>query len=214
MKIKWLGHAAFEIETEGKKIYLDPYLLPSKHEEADLILVTHEHYDHCDVENITKLRGENTTIVASQGAAEKIPGEVKTVKEGDKLKFENIKITATPAYNINKSFHPPQLGVGFIIDTGKHKIYHAGDTDLIPEMEELTSRGITLALLPVGGKYTMNAEEAAEAAGKIKPKIALPMHYGEIIGTKKDAQKFKQKVQKSNLKTKVKILEKEENWKI
>ncbi len=210
MKIKWLDHSAFEIDVAGKVIYIDPFSLPIEFREADLILVTHEHYDHCDVEDIKKIRGGKTIIVTTESAAAKIPGEIKLIKEGEDFVFEDIKISAVPAYNPNKPYHPRGLGVGFVLEAEGKKVYHAGDTDLIPEMENL--KGIDVALLPVGGTYTMNWEEAVEAAKKIKPKIAIPMHYGRIVGTKSDAEKFKEKAEK--LGVKVKILERGESLEV
>jgi L-ascorbate metabolism protein UlaG (beta-lactamase superfamily) len=186
IKIKWLGHAGFKIKKD-KVIYIDPYHIDET-EEADLILITHEHYDHCSPDDIKKIIKEDTVIICSKDAAGKLSGNTIAVKPGDRKEVNDIIVDVVPAYNIGKKFHPKKKGgVGYVITIDGKKIYHAGDTDLIPEMEKLA---VDVALLPVGGEYTMNAEEAAAAANKIKPKIAVPMHYGSIIGSKEDAEEF------------------------
>ena len=190
IKIKWLGHAGFKIKKK-KVIYIDPYQI-NETEQADIILITHEHYDHCSLDDIELLKKEDTIIIGPEKAVKNLDGKnVIIVKPGDRKEVEGIVIDAVPAYNIGKKFHPKEKGnVGYVINIEGIKIYHAGDTDLIPEMEKLA---VDIAMLPVGGDYTMNAEEAAAAANKIKPKIAIPMHYGTIVGTKDDADEFKEK---------------------
>jgi len=201
VKIKWLGHAAFQIKKE-LIIYIDPYEIEET-EPADLVLITHDHYDHCSPDDIVKIQKEDTIIVAPAAAAKKITGNTKIIKPGEKLNLKGILIQAVPAYNINKKFHPKSAGhVGFVITINGIKIYHAGDTDLIPEMEVIAA---DVALLPVSGTYVMSAHEAAEATKKIQPKIAIPMHYGSLVGTEKDAQEFSEKAH-----TEVKILRKNE----
>ncbi|MBW2981767.1 MBL fold metallo-hydrolase [Candidatus Woesearchaeota archaeon] len=187
VKIKWLGHAGFKIKKK-KVVYIDPYHIDET-EEADLILITHEHYDHCSPDDIKKIIKEDTVTIGPKSAIMKLEhGNTFIIKPGDRKEFDDIIIDVIPAYNIGKKFHPKEKGgVGYIITIDGKKIYHAGDTDLIPEMEKLV---VDVALLPVGGEYTMNAEEAASAANKIKPKIAVPMHYGSIIGSKEDAEEF------------------------
>lgn len=128
-------------------------------------------------------------IVTVADCADKFRGDVRIMKPGDSLKIEGVAIEAVPAYNTDKPNHPKVNGwVGFIIEMGGSRIYHAGDTDLIPEMDEIKA---DIALLPVGGTYTMTAEEAAQAAERINPQVAIPMHYGEIVGSRADAEKFK-----------------------
>lgn len=190
IKIKWLGHAGFKIKKK-KVIYIDPYQI-NETEQADIILITHEHYDHCSLDDIELLKKEDTIIIGPEKAVKNLDGKnIIIVKPGDRKEVEGIVIDAVPAYNIGKKFHPKEKGnVGYVINIEGIKIYHAGDTDLIPEMEKLA---VDIAMLPVGGDYTMNAEEAAAAANKIKPKIAIPMHYGTIVGTKDDADEFKEK---------------------
>lgn len=187
--IRWLGHDAFLIKFEGKNVYFDPYQIP-RGEPADVILVSHDHYDHCSVDDINRIRKDDTVIVTNSSSARKLKGDVRIMKAGDEITVEGLKVKALPAYNPNKRFHPKSYGgLGFIVDFGGVKVYHAGDTDLIPEMKGLE---VDIALLPVSGTYVMTAEEAARAAEVIKPKVVIPMHYGAIIGTARDAERFKQ----------------------
>ena len=205
MKIRLFGHASFQIEAAGKVIHIDPYVLQMDFETPDLILSTHRHYDHCDTEKIELVRDVGTEIIVTKGSEGKIFGDVRVVKAGNIIDFsDEIRIIAVHAYNIGKPSHPKGMGVGFIIESEGKRIYHAGDTDLIPEMSDLGE--ITVALLPVGGKCTMNAGEAADAVKIIKPKIAVPMHFGKIIGTRADAERFKELVEKET-KTRVEILD-------
>jgi L-ascorbate metabolism protein UlaG (beta-lactamase superfamily) len=185
--ITWLGHDGFLIKGDGKAIVIDPFQV-KQCEPADVILVTHEHYDHCSPEDIQKIRKASTVIVTEANSAEKLSGDVRVVRPGDKLTVSEIPIEAVPAYNTDKNFHPKQNGwLGFILTVGGVRIYHAGDTDLIPEMDSIKA---DIALLPVSGTYVMTAEEAVEAAKTIKPKLVIPMHYGAIVGSAEDARRF------------------------
>lgn len=186
--IKWLGHAGFSITAGGKSVFIDPYNIGDCGR-ADIILITHSHYDHCSVPDINKIKTASTVFITEKDTASALSGDVRVVKPGDKLTVFGIEIEAVPAYNTNKNFHPKKNNwLGFILTARNNKIYHAGDTDLIPEMGYYAA---DIALLPVSGTYVMTAEEAVEAAKLIKPKIALPMHYGAIVGSKNDAIKFK-----------------------
>lgn len=189
MDITWQGHASFKIKTDSL-IYIDPWEL-NKPEPADIILISHSHYDHFSLPDIKKIRTPKTQIVCPADCAANLkPPNINIVKPGDNLTFEKTKLTMMPFYNLNKKFHPKAAGwVGFIIEFGKERLYYAGDTDHIPEMDLL--KDITYALLPIGGTYTMTPEEAAAAANIIKPKFAIPYHWGKIVGSESDAQKFK-----------------------
>ena len=187
--ITWLGHDGFKIAA-SKTIYIDPYELGGKPEPADLICITHDHYDHCSPGDVAKIQKEDTIIVAAENCKGKLKGDVRLVKGGDKVTINDLTICTIPAYNVNKGFHPREAGgVGFILTVEGTTIYHAGDTDPIPEMEGL---GVDIAMIPVSGVYVATAEEAVEAANKIKPRIAIPMHYGGIVGSRADAERFKE----------------------
>lgn len=206
MKITWLGHATFRIETSGKTIYIDPYVLPKGSPLADIILITHDHYDHCDPSKVNEIRTETTQIITTEKSAGKLEGNVKTVKAGDSLEVGGIRIRAVEAYNMNKPFHPKGVGVGFIIESEGKKVYHTGDSDYVPEMNSL--QGLTAVLVPIGGTYTMGIEEAKQAVLVMKPKIAIPMHYNFLEGLQASASEFKNKVEaESKGETKVEILE-------
>lgn len=185
--IYWYGHDTFKIIGD-KIIYTDPYKIKKK-DVADIILITHDHYDHLSVDDLKKVQGPNTVIVAPPDCAKKITGNVRIIKPGDKINVGGVEIEAVPAYNTNKQFHTKDKNwVGYIFTSNNQRIYIAGDTDYIPEMK--TFKDIDIALLPVSGTYVMTAEEAIQAALEIKPKIAIPMHYGSIVGDKNDAKKF------------------------
>lgn len=185
--IHWLGHDTFKIVGE-KVVYTDPFKI-KKADKADIILITHEHYDHCSPEDIAKVRTDSTVIIATPDCADKLKGKVKTVKPGDKLNIEGIEIEAVPSYNTNKQFHTRDRNwVGYIFTVAGQRIYIAGDTDYIPEMK--TFGDIDVALLPVSGTYVMTAEEAVKAAMDIKPAVAIPMHYNSIVGDRSDADTF------------------------
>jgi len=184
--IHWLGHDTFKITGE-KVIYTDPFKITKK-DEADIILITHEHYDHCSPDDVKAVQGPDTVILAPSDCAKKLSGRVKVVKPGDKMTVEGIEVEAVPSYNTNKQFHPKANGwVGYIFTVKGQRIYLAGDTDYIPEMKTFRA---DIALLPVSGTYVMTAEEAVKAALDIKPTLAIPMHYGSIVGSEKDARVF------------------------
>ena len=196
--IKWLGHSGFVIKN-SHVIYIDPYNIKDGLEKADFILITHNHYDHCSVADILKLVKEGTRIILTPDCQSKItrfetPIKMEIIEAGGELTFGEIKILAVPAYNIDKTFHPKDEGVGYVIKFNGTIVYHAGDTDFIPEMQKLTGYQQPgkefIAILPIGGRFTMTAEEAVEAAKLIKPSLVIPMHYGSIVGTDEDAKEF------------------------
>lgn len=188
--IEWLGHASFRITGE-KTVYIDPWQIEGG-PLADIILVTHDHRDHLSPEDIAKISTPRTVFVCPQFCASKLQGQVRGVKPGDKIEIEGVHIEAVPAYNTNKPNHPRKAGhVGYIVEMGGRRIYHAGDTDLIPEMSQFKC---DVALLPIGGTYTMNADEAADAVLRIRPKVVIPMHWGRIVGGETDVERFRKLV--------------------
>jgi len=188
--IHWLGHDSFRIDGTHV-IYLDPWKLPIGSPEADLILVSHDHFDHCSTEDVESVRGDDTLLIASPSSVPNLKLPVRIMHPGEKLKHRGVTIEALPAYNIGKTFHPKGADhLGFILTIDGERVYFAGDTDIIPEMTGLTC---DVALLPVSGTYVMTAEEAAEAVGVIKTRVAIPMHYGAgVVGTIEDALNFKE----------------------
>jgi len=193
LEVKWLGHASFKIKTGGKTIYIDPYE-GEYDEKADLVLSTHHHDDHCKVDKIRKVKGDDTVIVATQECGRKIGSPVKTLKPGGSASFGDVTVEAVEAYNYKRfrspgnPFHPKGIGVGYLVKAEGKTVYHAGDTDFIDEMKNL--KDIDVLLVPSGGTYTMDAEEAAKAANAIGPRVAIPMHWGKIVGSAEDAEKF------------------------
>lgn len=188
IKIEWLGHASFRItdKKENIVIYIDPFKIDTNIK-ADLILITHSHYDHFSLQDIEKIRKDSTLIYAPKDC-----DNIFTIVEPDmSLEYRGIKIETYPMYNISKPFHPKnKKWVSYVIKIREVSIFHAGDTDLIQEFYSLPE--ITVALLPVGGTYTMDYQEAAKLCEIIKPKYAIPMHYGTIIGSLEDAKRFKE----------------------
>jgi L-ascorbate metabolism protein UlaG (beta-lactamase superfamily) len=192
--LHWLGHDSFRIEWGGITIYIDPYRLKGG-PPADLILISHDHSDHCSPEDVARIRKADTTIVTVASAAAKLGGAAEIVQPGDERALKGVHIRAVPAYNTNKfrspgnPFHPREKGyVGFVLTLGDRRIYHTGDSDHIPEMADIET---DVALLPVSGIYVMTAEEAAEAAKTIQPRLAIPMHVGADIGKLEATETFK-----------------------
>jgi len=192
-----IAHDTFRIQG-SKLIYIDPFKV-TKRDEADIVLISHEHFDHLSPEDLQKVVCPRTNIVASTSCKSGLKGmkvkETKFLVPGDKVNIETVEIEAVPAYNVNKFrepghvFHPKEdKKLGFVFKMDGTRVYFAGDTDFIPEMKSITC---DIALLPVSGTYVMTAEEAVEATEAIKPKIVVPMHYGAIVGSEADAQKFK-----------------------
>jgi L-ascorbate metabolism protein UlaG (beta-lactamase superfamily) len=196
--LEWLGHASFRIRLGRATIYIDPYRVAGSAPPADLILITHGHYDHFSPQDVERLSGKDTWLVGPAAVAERVSGQVHRIGPGETLDDElvrGIHISAVAAYNTSKRdpdgnpFHPRDAGwVGYQLNVRGERLYHAGDTDVIPEMDSVT--GVDVALLPVSGVYVMTAPEAAEAARRIQPRVAVPMHWGSHIGTQHDARTF------------------------
>jgi L-ascorbate metabolism protein UlaG (beta-lactamase superfamily) len=198
--ITWTGHAGFKILHGNKKIYIDPYKLSNKYEnlfDADIVLITHNHFDHLSIEDLKNIINERTVIVSAQECLSQLkPLKVKEsigIDPRNNVRVDDLAVEAVPAYNVNKEFHPKNdKKIGFIIEFGNDRIYHTGDSDLIPEMKDTNP---TIVLIPVSGTYVMTAEEASKAVNEmINPKIAIPMHYGTIVGNKEDAVRFSELV--------------------
>ena len=198
-----LCHSSIKFALENnKKIYIDPFGIEGNEylKTADVIFVTHDHYDHFSEEDINKIRKEDTIIVLPASSYQKAvsigfdENNIITVEPNKKYTVQGIEIETIPAYNINKQFHPKENAwVGYILNIEGKKYYIAGDTDLTEDNKKVVC---DVALVPVGGTYTMTGKEAAQLVNTIKPKIAIPTHYGKIVGTKQDAIEFKNNLNK------------------
>jgi L-ascorbate metabolism protein UlaG (beta-lactamase superfamily) len=196
--LEWLGHSGFRLRVGRAVVYIDPYRVPDGAPIADLILITHGHYDHFSPQDLERLSGPDTQLVGPPAVVERVSGNVRSIAQGEAIEEELVRgvlVGAVPAYNTSKRdadgklFHPPDAGwVGYELNVRGERLYHAGDTDVVPEMDRVT--GVDLALLPVSGVYVMTAQEAAEAARRIQPRVAVPMHWGEHIGSEADARAF------------------------
>lgn len=195
--IAWLGHAGFRIDAGRASIYIDPYRVGGDAPPADLILITHQHFDHFSIQDLERLRKDDTRVIAPAPVAERLGGNVHSLRPGDVVETDiyGVDVRAVPAYNTSKRdgggkpFHPREAGcLGFEVSVRGERLYHAGDTDVIPEMDWVA--GADVALLPVSGVHVMTALEAAEAARRIQPTVAVPMHWGGHVGSEDDAQAF------------------------
>ncbi len=189
--IRWLGHATIRINASDLLIFIDPYDIKER-AKSDLVMVSHEHFDHCSLDDLRKVTVKRTHLVGPpkvQSVLRRVTSHVHMIEVGQEIEVLGVKIEAMPAYNVNKEFHPKSAGgLGYVFEVDGKRIYYAGDTDLIPEMEGLN---VDVAILPVGGVYTMDAEEAARAFEIIGAQEGIPMHYGSIIGTGADGEKFR-----------------------
>jgi len=210
--IRLLSHAAFQIRTGDKMIYIDLEARSEASEEADLILVTHSHPDHCDVSKIKRVRKDRTIVIAPSDCVSKIGGNVKTLKPGEEMTVDSIIVKAVDAYNYKRfrspgnPFHPKGFGVGYLITIEGKTVYHAGDTDFIPEMRQFGP--VDIALLPTGDTYTMDNSEAALATVAISPKTVIPMHRWNT-----NPEEFKKKVE-TNSRANVRLLREGEEFQI
>ncbi|MFX0183517.1 MAG: MBL fold metallo-hydrolase [Candidatus Hodarchaeota archaeon] len=199
IKFRWLGHDGFLItDTSGKTVCIDPYNVKGSFDPVDVVVSTHEHGDHCSLEDLKKFVSSKTDIIGismARNTLEKLDcKEIHYVSPGDKITVGSIPFEIVVAYNVNKfrspgvPFHPKEdKKIGVVFELDGIRIYHAGDTDNIPEMQNIQT---DVALLPVSGTYVMTADEAIEAAEVLKPKLAIPMHFGAIVGDRSMAEKF------------------------
>lgn len=214
--LKWFPPSWIQIKIDKKIIYIDPaYLrtyytkypkkfefskwpdpidgLPEKLPKADIILITHDHADHCKKITVDRLRKKNTIVIGPKRCTKKIGDDLRVVEPGEEITLGKIKIRVTNAYNTAEGssthkVHHKGNGVGYLISAGGKTIYHAGDTDFIPEMKRLGH--VDMALLPIGGTYTMDIGDAVKAVKAIKPEVVIPMHH-----LKTDPQEFKKKLE-------------------
>ena len=200
VKITLFGHSSVLLEYRGVTFYIDPFVLPSNPKRADVILHTHSHDDHCVLPN--SINGANTQVISRGG---KFAG--MEIKIGETIKTNGVLVTAVHAYNVNKSFHPKGVGAGYVFTFASLptpvRIYVAGDTDLIDEMKSIRC---DVAILPIGGSYTMNCDEAARAVLVLNPKIAIPYHYNYLNDTRTNPSDFVEMVRKLNPDTLVRVL--------
>jgi L-ascorbate metabolism protein UlaG (beta-lactamase superfamily) len=197
--IERLGHDSFRV-TGSATIYIDPWKLGRGAVPAELVLVTHEHSDHFSADDIDRVSGDDTIVVAPAEVTRQLKGgHVRTIAPGETLEVAGVRVSAVPAYNLNKVrdkatgavFHPKADGkVGYVLEMDGRRIYHAGDTDNIPEMSDID---VDVALIPVSGTYVMTVDEAVEACSRLKAGTVIPMHYADIVGTDEDARLFSER---------------------
>ena len=189
-RFTWFRQSAFLWRGDDLTVYIDPWMVTTD-DHADAIFITHAHFDHFQHDDIEKVRKTGTKIVAPHDIARELWGDVTPVRPGDSLDVAGIKVQAVPAYNVVKErlqAHPKENNwVGYILTLGTNTYYHAGDTDHIPELESVRA---DVAFLPIGGTYTMEPGEAAGLAKAIGPQVAVPMHYGFVVGSPSDAEQF------------------------
>ena len=192
--LHWLANSGFRLDAT-KTVYFDPWKIPKDSKKADIIFISHDHFDHCSLPDIKRIAAADTVIVCDKATAHQLSGrvavrEVKALSPGDTVDVDGIRVEALPAYNLKARFHPRSSEyLGYLVDIEGARIYHAGDSDLVPEIK---GHVCDLALLPVSGTYCMDAAAAAEAAIALKTKVAVPMHYGDPAGSAADAKKFQE----------------------
>lgn len=205
--IERIRHAGFRLSGGGATVYIDPFKVPRSPIDGDVVICTHDHFDHCSPEDVKKVAKKSAAIVASvncEGKIKRLGFEYKLLRPGEAVSIRGVEVKAVPAYNVGKQYHTRDYqGIGVVVKLAGVTVYHAGDTDFVPEMERL--KGVVdVALLPVSGVYVMDVSEAVKAALAIAPKVAIPMHYGEIVGSAGEAEAFKRALEG---KVRVEILE-------
>lgn len=191
--LTWFRQAAFRWADGERTIFIDPWGTPEDASPADVIFITHAHHDHFQPEEIARLSTPRTRVYAPHDVADELTGNVTAVEPGGVYESDGLRFAAVPAYNIREEaldFHPKaKRWVGYVLELGDTTYYHAGDTDHAAELSEVRS---DVALLPIGGHYTMNAEEAAGLAKAIGPRLAVPMHFGFVVGSPSDGDRFRE----------------------
>jgi len=198
--VEWFGHASVKLkDSDGFTAYIDPWsdvMKKEQYEDADLIISTHDHFDHFDKKMIQKLKKKDTVLICTEDSMDDIPKDItsKVIQPNRSVKAKDHRVKGVHAYNVDKfrekdqPFHPKGFSTGVIIELDGTKFYHLSDTDPIPEMDSLSD--VDVAFVPVGGKYTMDQEEALEAVKKFEPGKVVPIHYGTVEGTTADIEKF------------------------
>jgi L-ascorbate metabolism protein UlaG (beta-lactamase superfamily) len=192
-RFTWFKQAAFRWEGDGLTVYIDPWGIRDEDPPADVVFITHAHFDHFSQEDLERVRKEGTRFLAPHDVARELSGEVTPVAPGDSLEVRGIRVQVVPAYNVVEErleFHPKaNRWVGYVLELGANTYYHAGDTDHAPELSEVRA---DVAFLPIGGTYTMDPVEAGGLARAISPQLAVPMHYGFVVGSPSDADRFRE----------------------
>ena len=187
-RITWLGHASFRIDGNKSTVYIDPWKL-TEAKPADLVCITHSHFDHLSVEDVEKIRQQSTVIMGPADCQATFGPAFKEISPGASHTVGDVTVEAVPAYNTDKDFHPRASNwLGYIVTVDGVRVYHTGDTDVIPEMKDVQT---DVVLIPVGGTYTMTVRQAVDALKSINPKVAVPMHCGDIVGTLNDRDALK-----------------------
>ncbi len=191
-------HSSIRIRSDRGIIYADPYHMRAEPHDADYIFITHEHYDHFSPEDIAKTGKDDTVLIVPESMKAKAEKDtagkyaIITASPGASFELDDIRFEAIPAYNRLKPFHPRNAQwLGYVLVIGDERIYIAGDTDLTVEAKQVKC---DIALVPIGGTYTMNAKQAAELVNAIRPAVAIPTHYGSVTGSERDAEEFAAKV--------------------
>ena len=188
--LTWIHHATVLLQGSAT-VAIDPWKLPADTPKADLIVVSHSHYDHLSMDDVARVAAEGAAIVAPPDCHKTLQGagDLVALEAGTIVQVKGVTIEGVPAYNIGKAFHPKaNAWCGAVITLDGSRVYYAGDTDFVPEMRNLAD--IDAAWVPVGGTYTMDARAAADAVNAFQPKLAIPYHWGDIVGAVSDAQRF------------------------